>query len=202
MGNRGMLHDPEGRIRREWRVKRWILCVLEFKRRRRDIMAPGRYTELFFLDEATGLAAGHRPCAECQRTRFNEFRDAWGTANQRDRTSKPPTADEIDHGLHGARLGPSCSKLSFTADLADLPDGVFVATRQRTDLALLIFGDSLLVWSPDGYVERIPRRTGTTVSVLTPRPTVATIQAGFEPQVHPTAMLPGKPRHVRLSPAR
>src|SRR5262245_61405643 len=77
MGNRGVLHDEGGRIRRAWLVKRWILCVLEFKGRHRAIMAPDRYTELFFLDEATGLAAGHRPCAECRRSRFLAFRDAW-----------------------------------------------------------------------------------------------------------------------------
>jgi hypothetical protein len=77
MGNRGLLHDAEGRILRAWKVKRWIVCVRDFKGRKRQIMAPGRYTELFFLDEATAVAAGHRPCAECQRERFNAFRAAW-----------------------------------------------------------------------------------------------------------------------------
>src|SRR5262249_22771971 len=76
MGNRGVLHDERGRIRRAWQVKRWVLCLLD-SRRRRVIMAPGRTTELFFLDEATGLAAGHRPCAECRRGRFLAFHDAW-----------------------------------------------------------------------------------------------------------------------------
>ena len=73
MGNRGVLHDDRGTIRRPWQLRRWILCVLEFKNRKRSVMSPGCYTELFFLDEATGLAAGHRPCAECQRPRFREF---------------------------------------------------------------------------------------------------------------------------------
>jgi hypothetical protein len=77
MGNRGCLHDEQRRIRREWNGKRWILCVLEWKARHRVVMTPRRYTELFFLDEATGLAAGHRPCAECQRDRFREFQEAW-----------------------------------------------------------------------------------------------------------------------------
>src|SRR6202451_2054834 len=77
MGNRGVLHDAEGRIKRVWQLKRWIVCVLEFRGRKRQVMTPGRYTELFFLDEATALAAGHRPCAECRRQRFNAFRDAW-----------------------------------------------------------------------------------------------------------------------------
>src|SRR4051812_39005821 len=77
MGNRGVLHDASGRIRRPWQVKRWILCHLEFRGRRRVVMAPGRYTELFFVDEATGLAAGHRPCFECRRSSFHSFADAW-----------------------------------------------------------------------------------------------------------------------------
>jgi hypothetical protein len=80
-GNRGCLHDEHGRIRRRYQGERWIICVLEFKGRRRPLMTPGRYTELFFLDEATALAAGHRPCAECQRDRFNLFRDTWAKAN-------------------------------------------------------------------------------------------------------------------------
>jgi hypothetical protein len=77
MGNRGVLHDDAGRIRRPWQVKRWLLCLLEFRGRKRTVMTPHRYTELFFLDEATGLAAGHRPCLECRRERFNAFVKAW-----------------------------------------------------------------------------------------------------------------------------
>src|SRR5688572_32956373 len=77
MGNRGCLHDGGGNVRRAWQVKRWLICVLEFRGRRRRVMTPGHYTELFFLDEATALAAGHRPCAECRRSRFDAFRRAW-----------------------------------------------------------------------------------------------------------------------------
>ena len=77
MGNRGVLHDEEGRIQRAWQGKRWLVCVLEFRGRKRKVMTPSHYTELFFLDEATALAAGHRPCAECRRERFNAFRYAW-----------------------------------------------------------------------------------------------------------------------------
>src|SRR5580658_4307221 len=73
MGNRGVLHDDQGRIRRKWQGKRWIVCVLEFRGRKRKMMTPSRYTELFFLDEATALAAGHRPCAECRRDRSTLF---------------------------------------------------------------------------------------------------------------------------------
>ena len=85
MGNRGVLHDAEGRIRRAWQLKRWIVCVLEFRGRKRQVMTPGRYTELFFLDEATALAAGHRPCAECRHARFLDFCNAWGQAHPDER---------------------------------------------------------------------------------------------------------------------
>src|SRR5262245_6485047 len=103
MGNRGLLHDAEGQIMRPWRERRWIICLLDFKGRRRSVMSPGLYTELFFLDEATALAAGHRPCAECRRERFNAFRDAWLKGNG---GAAPVTAPDIDRRLHEERLGP------------------------------------------------------------------------------------------------
>ena len=128
MGNRGVLHDDEGRIRRPWQVRRWILCLLEFRGRHRAVMAPDRYTELFFLDEATGLAAGHRPCAECRRARFLAFRDAWASGNhgdhpQGDRSGRrrSTTGCTPSGSARIARSGPS------RASLDELPDGVFVA---------------------------------------------------------------------------
>src|SRR5580704_9279628 len=121
MGNRGVLHDEESRIRRKWQGKRWIVCVLEFRGRKRKVMTPGRYTELFFLDEATALAAGHRPCAECRRERFNAFRSAWQKAHPSKNTQ--PTASEIDNRLHSERVSP---EYLFVAKLAELPNGAFV----------------------------------------------------------------------------
>ena len=126
LGNRGLLHDPERRIRREWLLVRWIYCVLEFKGRKRTVMSPGRYTELFFLDEATSLAAGHRACAECKRARYNEFREAWIAANPRTFASERPSAVEIDSVLHEQRLDGKRTKRTFQARLGELPDGVFV----------------------------------------------------------------------------
>ena len=105
MGNRGVLHDAEGRIRRPWQVKRWLICLLEFRGRHRVVMAPGRYTELFFLDEATGLAAGHRPCSECRRGRFLAFRDAWAAGNGRAVPPEMIQAGTIDDRLHAERVG-------------------------------------------------------------------------------------------------
>jgi hypothetical protein len=187
MGNRGVIHDRDGRIRRDWLLKRWILCVLEFKGRRRIVMAPDRYTELFFLDEATGLAAGHRPCAECQRRRYVDFRDAWAIGNRHVLTSQRPTAVEIDERLHVDRLGPSRSKRTFVGNLDDLPDGVFITQAQRNDQALLVQGGSLLAWSPGGYRERLRRGNAELVSVLTPESSIAAIRAGFVPELHPSA---------------
>jgi hypothetical protein len=190
LGNRGTLHDAEGRIRRPWQVKRWLLCVLEFKGRRRTVMAPNRYTELFFLDEATGLATGHRPCAECRRSRFLAFRDAWAAGNRRLLDSEPFRAATIDARLHAERTAPDRSKRTFTANIDELPDGVFVKLGDPDGGACLIWGGNLLGWSPGGYTGRRPRPRGEVVSVLTPRSTVAAIRAGYVPEVHPSACQP------------
>jgi hypothetical protein len=179
MGNRGVLHDPEGRVRRTWQLKRWLLCLLEFKGRSRQIMAPGRYTELFFLDEATGLAAGHRPCAECRRDRYLAFRNSWPSGRL--------PAEAIDNRLHAERLNADGSQRRFEADLDDLPDGVFVTRQEPVERAYLLWKGHLLVWSPGGYRDRLPRPRGEQVVVLTPRPTVEAIRAGYVPEVHPSA---------------
>src|SRR3954447_5212073 len=100
-GNRGCLHDGSGRIRRTHRTRAWIACRLEFKDRRRELMRPGRFTELFFLDEATALAAGHRPCAECRRADYDALVALW-----RERHPTDAGADAIDTRLHAERLAP------------------------------------------------------------------------------------------------
>lgn len=190
MGNRGRLHDAEGRIRRPWQVRRWLICVLEFRGRHRQVMAPDRYTELFFLDEATGLAAGHRPCFECRRSRFVAFRDAWADAGLRDLGAEPISAAAIDDRLHAERVGPGRTKRTYTANLDELPDGVLVTSGNQPEEASLTWKGGLLCWSPGGYTRRRARPAGEMVTVLTPRSTVATIRAGYEPGVHPTAAGP------------
>jgi hypothetical protein len=119
MGNRGILHDAEGRLRRKWVLKRWLVCVLEFRGRERTVMTPNRYTELFFLDEATALAAGHRPCAECRHARFIDFCMAWKAAHSGGKKSRRPTADEMDDRLHAERVGPDRSKQTHPGGLED-----------------------------------------------------------------------------------
>jgi hypothetical protein len=187
MGNRGVLHDAEGRIKRAWQVKRWIVCVLEFRGRRRAVMTPGHYTELFFLDEATALAAGHRPCAECRHARFIAFRNAWVLAHPGAAGSPRPAADEIDARLHAERLAPDRSRRSFVSALDELPDGVFVTLPAWGGQAYLVWGDHLLAWSPGGYGGQRRRPKGEEVKVLTPPSTVRAIRAGYAPEVHPSA---------------
>src|SRR6476620_2869537 len=103
MGNRGCLHDRGQQILRPYALKRWIICKLEFNNRHRPIMAPNQYTELFFLDEATALSAGHRPCAECNRPKYNLFRDLWAKLNPTPANNPRPSADEMDQILHKER---------------------------------------------------------------------------------------------------
>lgn len=186
MGNRGRLHDEAGRVRRPWQVKRWLLCVLEFRGRQRIIMAPNRYTELFFLDEATGLAAGHRPCAECRHDRFVAFRDAWARGNPEFVPEQGATADVLDSRLHLERVGQDRSKQAFRAKLGELPDGVFVVRNEGEPAACLLWQGQLFDWSPGGYRRCESCSDIEEVQVLTPASTVAAIRAGYVPAVHPT----------------
>ena len=189
MGNRGVLHDDEGNVKRLWLVKRWLVCVLQFRGRKRTVMTPRRYTELFFLDEATALAAGHRPCAECRHDRFIDFCRAWKTAQRRPASSPRPTADEIDAVLHLERIARDKSKVRFAAPLDALPDGVFVLLKERGEQPFLVSGDNLLEWSPSGYSRSRSRPKKLTVEVLTPKTTVAAIRAGYTPEIHPSASI-------------
>jgi hypothetical protein len=183
MGNRGILHDTAGQIVRPYNGKRWIICRLEFKGRKRALMQVGHYTELFFLDEATALAAGHRPCAECRRDRFLAFRQAWAAGNLPGSPSLP-TATVIDTRLHTDRVNADRSHRCYTADLDDLPDGCIV---QLEGQLWLVRGDWLLAWSAGGYCEQRARPWGLPISVLTPRSTVETLRAGYVPILHASA---------------
>ena len=169
-GNRGVLHADDGTIVRRHALRRWIYCRLEFKGRKRELLQPGRYTELFFLDEATALAAGHRPCAECMRGRFNEFRAAWST--------DPVSATELDAALHAERLTLDGGQAPWRSPLGDLPDGAMVAVDGT---AHLVSGGAVRPWSFSGYGAATPLDRGREVEVLTPRSTTRVIAAGFRP---------------------
>jgi len=177
MGNRGILHDAQQRLgAARWRHPHWSYCRLAFKGRRREVMAPGGYTELFFLDEATALAAGHRPCCECRRDDFRRFQAAWRQA-----FGQAAAAGAIDRTLHQARVEPrSRRQIRFEARLAELPDGAFVLLPEAPSAPLLFEGELLHPWYPGGYGP--PRERGRDqVSVLTPAPTIAVLRAGYRP---------------------
>jgi hypothetical protein len=185
MGNRGRLHDDRQRIRRAFACQRWLVCVLEFRGRRRAVMAPGRYTELFFLDEATALAAGHRPCAECRHARYRLFRGLWAAANPGAVASAAPSADEMDRVLHGERVGAGGEKRTHPGSPRELPAGTMVA--DESGRPFLVLGRSLLPWEPGGYGPPVPQPAGVEFRVLTPPSVVRVLAAGYPVAVHPSA---------------
>ncbi len=183
-GNRGCLHDVHGRIRRRYAVKRWIACRLEFRgRRRAQLLQPGRYTELFFLDEVTALAAGHRPCAECRREDYDRLVGIW-----RDLHPGQVGADAIDVQLHAERLDPASNERRLhRASIAQLPDGAFVLEDGKP---WLVLGAHLWSWTPSGYSGRRPRRARGEAVVITPPSLLALLRSGWSPLVpllHPSA---------------
>ena len=183
-GNRGCLHDENGRIRRRFAVKRWIACRLEFKGWRRNaLLQPGRFTELFFLDEATAFAAGHRPCALCRREDYVRFGEIWSELH-----AGRVGADRIDEQLHAERMAPGGKERRLhRARLADLPNGAFVLA---SDVPWLVVGSELLRWTPAGYSERRSRTPSEGVTLITPPSLVEVLRVGWEPLVslfHPSA---------------
>jgi hypothetical protein len=181
MGNRGgRFHtDAKTLTARRWASRQWICCVLDFKGRRRDVW--GRfYTELFFLDEPTALAAGHRPCFECRRKDAETFAEKWREAR---RLSRPPHAPEMDDVLHAERLRGRSKRL-HRPDIDELPDGAFVAFDGA---AFAIRGDTLLHWTPEGYDARQPRPRRVSVDVLTPPAIIGILSAGYETRWHRSA---------------
>jgi hypothetical protein len=193
MGNRGCLHGPDRRLgAARWRSKLWICCVLAWKGVRRDPMPPGRWTALFFLDEATALAAGHRPCAYCRRADFVAFAEAWRAAHGTAKVRERPRAGEIDARLHAERVDPrSRRQRTRPAVAGELPDGVMV---RAGGAAGLLAGGAVLPWTFAGYRAPVPLPPATPVELLTPPATVAAIAAGYRPLLHPTTAGGSAPR--------
>jgi hypothetical protein len=178
-GNRGILHG--GPRPRNWRNRAWITCLLAFRGHRQPLQATGTWTPLFFLDEAVALAAGHRPCAFCRREAWERFCAAWGRAAG----AEAPRAAEVDRALHAARILPRRgTKVTFAAPVVSLPDFTFLRTD---DGPVVILGDRLLPWAPGAYGSPLPRPASGLVEVLTPRPTVEALRAGYRPVLHPSA---------------
>lgn len=180
MGNRGgKLHDPATRtLVRTQSSKQWICCVLKFKSRQRQVMGTG-YTELFFMDDVTALAAGHRPCFECRRKDALAFRSAWQTAHA---LAAPPSAPEMDRHLAGERRGKHGAKITWNCKPDSLANGVMV----RVDGTILAIRDrKFLPWTAAGYGACVPIDLNLAVEVLTPPSIARILHAGYQPIWHP-----------------
>jgi hypothetical protein len=180
-GNRGCLHDAGGRILRSHTGRRWIACRLQFRGwLRRPLLQPGRFTELFFLDEATAMAAGHRACALCRREDYNRLGEIWGRLHLGE-----AGADAIDARLHRERLAGR-ERRFHDVELAELPDGAFILHEGEP---WLVLGRALLHWTPAGYDRRVGRPSGPS-RAITPPSLVDVLRAGWDgavPLLHPTA---------------
>jgi hypothetical protein len=175
MGNRGILHNADRTLGvSRWKTQAWVTCLTEFKERRRTPMSPGKYTELFFHDEAVALAAGHRPCGECRREAYRRFCTLWREVHGE------ATLQEIDRDMHRARVRRDRTQLRHEARAEDLPFGTFVLTDETP---WVLRDDDALPFTASGYGPVGPRPTGR-VTVLTPAPTVAVLAAGYRPALH------------------
>lgn len=180
-GNRGIIHDPATKtlLKKRWSTPAWLTCTCEFRGRHREVMAQRSWTELFFLDEVTALAAGHRPCFYCRRDDANRFRAAWEKGNR----VHDVRMHDIDTVLHHERLDHGKKRLhALLMPLDQLPEGAMV---QRGEESFLVTQGRALLWSPAGYVavEHPPDEA----ALLTPPSTLRTMNAGYQPVLHPTA---------------
>ncbi|RFM27263.1 hypothetical protein [Deminuibacter soli] len=180
MGNRGILHNEQQQVERQFKLKAWLICQLEFKDRKRQVMAPHRYTELFFLDEATAFAAGHRPCFECRREAAEHFKTCWLQANPEHGFDASVSINEIDAVLHRERINRKGEKLTHEAPAAALPNGVFVVWEGKP---CLLYNRQLFPWSPAGYKTAIALPVAAPLQVLTPPSVVRSFTAGYQAQV-------------------
>ena len=180
-GNRGIIHDPATKtlLKKRWSSPAWITCLCEFRDWRRPVMARRSWTELFFLDEATAFAAGHRPCFFCRRDDAKRFRDAWERGNGAGNLS----AKAMDAQLHLERLDHGRKRLHvLPMSFADLPDGAMV---QEGEESFLVVRGQALLWSLAGYA-RVKREPESPM-LLTPPSTLRALCAGYQPLLHPTA---------------
>ncbi len=181
MGNRGLLHDNQKNIVRPFKLKAWLICVLEFKDRKRQIMKPDRYTELFFFDEATAFSAGHRPCFECRRKDYDKFKSFWLKGNPEHRFNEKTSIREIDKVIHRDRINADDSKVTFKSNIGELPYGSFIEFEGES----YVLSDKFHYhWTPFGYDKKIQLPSACEVKVLTPASTVQAFRAGYIPQIN------------------
>lgn len=183
MGNRGCLHDASFNVTKRSARTAWVTCLLEFNGRKRSLMSQGQYTELFFLDEATAFAAGHRPCATCQRERFKEFKLLWGGAIGKSDVSP----SEIDEALKAQRLASASAAALRRCKLSELPEGVIVTLDANLQAAFLYWQGRLFPWAADGYGAPVSPSANELVTVITPQGICSVLSCGLLPRVHPSA---------------
>jgi hypothetical protein len=179
-GNRGILHDAQGRlVSTRWRHPHWIVCELKYKDWRRPIASPGHWTELFFLDEAVALAAGHRPCAFCRRPAYLAYRQAAGL---------PASAKAIDAILHAQRVPVIDGAERPLRPVGELPVGAFFASPEDPRVALIQLEGKLMRWTHAGYQAHPSLDADKLVALLTPTASVVALQNGYFPLLHPSAL--------------
>jgi hypothetical protein len=180
-GTRGVIHNDMQEITRPYKLKAWLTCKLEFKGRKRKVMSPERYTELFFLDEATAFAAGHRPCCECRRDDFDKFKSLWLAGNPEYNFDKKTSIQKIDDVLHGERINKHKSKVTFEENFHNIPNGTFILYNENP---FLVMNNQMFLWTPFGYAKEISLPKTNKLIILTPKSVVNTFNAGYSPQIH------------------
>jgi hypothetical protein len=180
MGNRGVIHNKDKQIIRPFKHKAWITCALEFKGRKRTVMTPDRWTELFFLDEATAFAAGHRPCFECRKENARRFKSCWIEGNPLYNFSMTTSINQFDEIIHRERINNEKKKVMHQRTLSEIPEGTFVLIR---DEPFVFSKGRLHRWTPFGYEGSVAMPEGSTLTILTPYSIVNAFCAGYVPQI-------------------
>ncbi len=179
LGNRGILHNGKKQIIKTYQHQSWVACKLKFKGRKRKLMSPRNYTELFFLDEATAFAAGHRPCCECRRERYIEFKDFWVRANLKKQVDNVKVS-VINKIMHKDRISKRV-KTTYKANINELPDSTIFSNKNS---AYMIFKNKIYLWSFEGYCLQSRINLPDEVDVLTPKSIVNAFDLGFKPGIH------------------
>jgi len=180
MGNRGVIHNNKQQIIRPFNLHAWITCRLAYKNQQLPLMDRNHNTQLFFMDEATALSAGHRPCAFCRRDDYNRFKSFWLKGNPATGFTRATTIKPIDDFIHAERINKDGTKITHTTQPGKLPDGSFILLN---DLPFLLYKEQLYLWSPFGYEKPIQISMTQEVTVLTPASIINTIAAGYLPQI-------------------
>ena len=188
-GNRGIIHNDEQKITKKFALKAWITCQLNYKNFQRKVMTGRKWTELFFLDEATAFAAGHRPCGFCRNADYKNFKALWLKANAEFYDLANEKIPSIDKIIHQERITKLRAKNYYFERLGNLPDGVIIAFPNDLTKCFLHKNGKLFEWQPRGYIAKIQPHKNLEVAVLTPKSFVRVFEMGFLPQINESALL-------------